>query len=126
MSYQAGNDKMVRNRNRRERRARERRIADLKAVMGTPEGRRVVWGFLSEAGVFRTSFTQPNGLVVAFNEGGRNLGLRLLDELQQHCLDELHLAEAEAMRHAKHEAQVERALVQEELGPISEQEDPDA
>jgi hypothetical protein len=43
---------------------------------------------LEHAGVWRLSF-HTNALQMAFNEGSRNGGLRLLDQLVKHC-PELH------------------------------------
>jgi len=63
---------------------RDREIADLKWLMGHEEGRRIAWGLLGRAGVFRTSFS-PDGLQMAFNEGNRNLGVYLLAEINEHC-----------------------------------------
>lgn len=60
--------------------------ADTKWLMGNDAGRRIVWGLLDEAGVFRTSMTGDNWTF--FNEGQRNQGLRLLARVQAHCPDE--------------------------------------
>lgn len=49
---------------------------DLKAVLATPEGRRLVRGLLAECGEHRTSFS-TNAIQMSFNEGARNVGLKL-------------------------------------------------
>ena len=59
---------------------------DTKWLMAHPEGRRIVWGQLEDAGVFRTSMTADNWTF--FNEGQRNMGLRLMARVQEHCPDE--------------------------------------
>lgn len=65
-------------------RAMEQEAADFQWLMGTPQGRRVVWRGLDTAGVFRSSFsTDP--LVMAFNEGRRNAGLRTLEQIHALC-----------------------------------------
>lgn len=110
MTFDASNEKAIKNRKRRERRARERAIADLKWVMSEKSGRRFVWGLLSDCKVFQSSFTMPNGLQIAFNEGSRNVGLALLGRLHESCLDEYHLAQSEAMAFEKYEAETETAL----------------
>jgi hypothetical protein len=50
---------------------------DIEWLMKSKRGRRILWRFLDRAGVFRTSFHQ-NSMTMAFNEGVRNEGLRLL------------------------------------------------
>lgn len=63
---------------------RQVEVDDLKFVMGHKQGRRFVWRQLHSYGVFRSSFsTDP--VVMAFNEGGRNHGLKLIAEIHQHC-----------------------------------------
>lgn len=59
--------------------ARELRyeIDDLKWLMSTKRGRRVMWRLLSHAGVNRLSYQPGDALATAFNEGQRNHGLRL-------------------------------------------------
>lgn len=57
---------------------------DMKWLMGNRRGRRIVWRLLSRAGVFRTSFS-TNAMQMAFNEGNRNEGLRLITSLLQTC-----------------------------------------
>jgi len=56
---------------------------DLKAVMGTQQGRRVMWRLLHNgAGLYEPSFT-GEGLSSAYNEGRRSVGLKLMLELQR-------------------------------------------
>ena len=66
--------------------ARDTEAADLKWLMGSKRGRRVVWRLLDTAGVFRLSFN-TNALQMAFNEGNRNYGNRTLAQLQAVCPD---------------------------------------
>lgn len=49
---------------------------DLQHVLSTPQGRRFVRGLLADCGEHRSSF-HTNAQVTAFNEGGRNIGLKL-------------------------------------------------
>jgi hypothetical protein len=58
--------------------------ADIKWLMKGPRGRRIVWRQLENAGVFKSSFN-PNAMTMAFAEGQRNEGLRLLGLIHQHC-----------------------------------------
>lgn len=68
---------------------REREVADFKWLMANAEGRRFVWRLLGQAGVFRTSFS-TSGLEMARNEGNRNHGLMLIDEIHTICPDRYH------------------------------------
>lgn len=70
----------------REELAKRQEEADTKWLMASEAGRRTVWWLLEEAGVFRTSMTADNWTF--FNEGQRNLGLKLLARVQEHCPDE--------------------------------------
>lgn len=61
-------------------------INDLKWLMSNKRGRRFVFRLLERAGVWRLSFN-TNALSMAFNEGARNEGLRLMALITQHCAD---------------------------------------
>lgn len=54
--------------------------ADFTWLMADPRGRRLVWSQLAAAGVFRTTFN-TNPQQMAFNEGHRSAGLRLMTQL---------------------------------------------
>jgi hypothetical protein len=51
---------------------------DVKWLMGSKRGRRMLWRLLEKAGVFQLSFN-TNAMQMAFNEGNRNYGNRILD-----------------------------------------------
>lgn len=59
---------------------------DLKWVMSNKRGRRFVARLLDRAGVWRSSFS-TNALSMAFSEGQRNEGLRLLADITTRCPD---------------------------------------
>ena len=59
---------------------------DLKWLMSSRRGRRIAWGLLSRAGVFRPSFS-TDALVMSFNEGTKEEGRRLLSRIQTTCFD---------------------------------------
>ena len=61
-------------------------IDDLKGVLSNKRGRRFVFRLLERAGVWRLSFN-TNALTMAFNEGVRNEGLRLMAQITTHCSD---------------------------------------
>lgn len=58
--------------------------SDLKWLMGSKRGRRIVWRQLDRAGVFRLSFN-TNAMTMAFAEGNRNEGLRILAQIHAIC-----------------------------------------
>ncbi len=62
----------------RNKRKQDRETSDLKKVLSFVEGRRFIWGLLSDAGVFRSSFN-ANALTMAFSEGSRNYGLNVFN-----------------------------------------------
>jgi 3-oxoacyl-(acyl-carrier-protein) synthase len=64
--------------------ARKAEIDDLTWLMSSKKGRRIVWRLLDLSGPFRLSF-DPNAMKMAFNEGNRNLGNQLLNEVMTHC-----------------------------------------
>ena len=68
----------------RARLAAQIEIDDLRWLMSNKRGRRFVSRLLERAGVFRLSFN-TNALTMAFHEGTRNEGLRLLALLNAHC-----------------------------------------
>lgn len=57
---------------------------DIKWLMGGKRGRRVMWLLLDRAGVFRSSFSS-DPLVMALNEGHRNIGLTYLGQVMEHA-----------------------------------------
>jgi len=74
----------------REDEANRRRLAaeseelDVKWLMGSKRGRRILWRLLEQAGVFRLSFN-TNAMQMAFNEGNRNFGNRTLALVHKTC-----------------------------------------
>jgi len=71
----------------RARLSRESEESDVRWLMGTRRGRRIVWRLLDRAGVFRSSFSQ-NSMQMAFNEGSRNYGLALLASVHALCAEQ--------------------------------------
>jgi hypothetical protein len=59
---------------------------DIKWLMSSKRGRRILWRQLDRAGVFRLSFN-TNSMTMAFAEGARNEGLRLIALIHRHCAD---------------------------------------
>jgi hypothetical protein len=79
--------------------AERTRVDDLKWVMTSPRGRRLIGWLLNSAGVNDPSFNN-SGSITAFNEGKRALGLVLLTEVQRHAFGNyvLMLTEGEEQR----------------------------
>lgn len=62
-------------------------VEDLRWVMSSPRGRRVMTWLLAFTGVKRSSFNN-SGSVTAFNEGQRNVGIAIDAHLSEHCHDQ--------------------------------------
>ncbi len=58
---------------------REVFLNDVRHVLSSVQGRRFVWRILDMAGVYRSSFTGNS--TTFFNEGARNIGLRVLSDV---------------------------------------------
>ena len=67
---------------KRERLAKDNEDSDIKWLVSTKRGRRIVWRMLDQAGVFRMSFN-TNSMTMAFQEGNRNSGNRLLAQINE-------------------------------------------
>lgn len=68
----------------RRRLSKDTEEGDLKWLMGSKRGRRILWRQLDRAGVFRLSFN-TNAMAMAFAEGNRNEGLRILSQIHAVC-----------------------------------------
>ncbi|HBT3179491.1 TPA: hypothetical protein PIP00_001039 [Klebsiella pneumoniae] len=73
----------------------QREKDDIKFVMDSEQGRRVVWGLLEKGKVFAPCFAGDPHLT-AFNEGQRNLALALFQRIMTHCPDQYLKMAAEA------------------------------
>jgi len=65
---------------RRAKTTEERWIDDMESVLSTPAGRRVVWGWMSFCRVFEDTY--ETSARIHYNEGMRNVGLRLMQDCQ--------------------------------------------
>lgn len=93
--FDAGDEAQVKAKQKKNRLAIQQRQDDLKAVMGTPAGRRHIWHVLEMAGVYSdTGHTDP--VMIGRFLGRRSLGNELLAELVSVCLPEYLLMESEA------------------------------
>jgi len=79
----------------RRKRLSDRQYSDLRKVLASPEGRRFVWRLMSEAGVFRSSFTGNSETF--FREGKRNIGLIILGDVMVAQPDSFTVMQREAV-----------------------------
>jgi hypothetical protein len=77
--YNASNEQEVKNATLKEKNRRDTELDDLRQLLKTKWGRRLVWRVLEKAGIHRTSFTGNS--TTFFNEGQRNIGLWLESEV---------------------------------------------
>lgn len=80
----SGRDADKREAEARKRIVRENEIAAIKWLMSSKKGRGFMWRLLELSGPFRLSF-DPNAMKMAFNEGNRNLGNQLFNEVMTLC-----------------------------------------
>lgn len=93
----------------RERMASERKLSadterdDIRWLMKSRRGRRIMWRILEQSRVFQLSFN-TNAMAMAFNEGNRNSGLHLLNVVHTHCPENYQTMVEEANeRRAEHD-----------------------
>ena len=77
-----------------------RDIEDIQFVMGSEQGRRVIWSLLEKGQVFGPCFTSDPH-VTAFNEGQRNLALVLFQRVMANCPEQYLKMAAEAQGETK-------------------------
>ena len=93
--YDASNRKHIRAAEKAAAIAERERAEVVVEMMATVPRRRYVWEKLADAHIFSTTFsTDP--IQMAFNEGQRNQGLALLDEIIRSCPDQFILAMRES------------------------------
>ena len=79
--------KAAKARDMRNRNAQDTEAADIAWMMSSKRGRRILWRQLERAGVYRSSFN-TNSMAMAFAEGERNAGLRLLASIHEAAPDQ--------------------------------------
>lgn len=82
LTQNAADEQQVEKAGKREQSVRDRELNDVRIVLSTPAGRRFVWRYLERCGLFRTSFTGNEGSTF-FNEGERNIGIKLLADVNE-------------------------------------------
>ena len=88
-------EKQIADNARKQRDLAQREIDDIRFVMDSHQGRRVVWSLLEKGNVFGACFS-VDPYATAFNEGQRNLALALFHRVMQHCPEQYLKMAAEA------------------------------
>lgn len=97
-SYDASDEKQVEKAKLTSKKRDHERAVALRALLSTRPGREWIWEVLSAAHIFSTSFVRGDAGASAFQEGERNMGLRLLADLQRHAPDEFLEMQREAAK----------------------------
>lgn len=93
-SNNAANEEQVRERGTKQKNKRDRELEDVNFILSSKQGRRFFWRFIRLCGVFETSFTGNN--TTFFKEGERNVGLRLMTDLNEAAPNAYALMQKEA------------------------------
>lgn len=94
---------------------REGQLADLRAVLAMPEGRRLVWRLLvEEGGLFQQTFREGKPDTSAFFEGKRSIALFLQAEIGQADPAAFERMRAERAHHDALEDAVRRQLASQQ------------
>jgi hypothetical protein len=79
--------------------------SDLRAVMGTVPGRRLLWRLLARCRIYQSTFTGSSETF--FLEGKRSVGLEVLADIHRHCPDLYLLAQQEVFRELAHQRELQ-------------------
>lgn len=96
----AADPRAVREAEKREKNRARQRADAYKQLLDLPAGRLVLWDLLDGTNVFATTF-DTNGARMAFNEGQRNVGLRVLATITDVRPDAFLLMQREAADRAR-------------------------
>tara|TARA_R100000750_G_C2341849_1_gene94528 strand:+ start:45 stop:359 length:315 start_codon:yes stop_codon:yes gene_type:complete len=77
--FNASDEKSVKSQTQKDKNIRDTELEDWRLLLSKQWGRRLVWRILDQTGMYRTSFTGNS--TTFFNEGARNIGLWLVDEV---------------------------------------------
>ena len=83
--FDPNDQKQVQDRTRQAKDRQRESDEAIRAFMTLQSGRAWVWDHLSACGLYRTSARAGDAHMTYFNEGERNVGLRLLAQLQRVC-----------------------------------------
>lgn len=82
--YDAGDEIQVRKRKTKAQLQREQEISDLRAVLDTEPGKRLLWRLLGECGIHRDPFS-TNALAMAKAVGAQSIGRFIEVEIAEAC-----------------------------------------
>ena len=86
-TYNAANEDHVKKAKKRDSDSKTKRLITVQALMSRPETRSYLYSILDLCNVFRTSYdTSPN--TVYFREGARNVGLKVLADINEAAPDQ--------------------------------------
>ena len=88
--FNASDEKSVKSQTQKDKNIRDTELEDWRLLLSKQWGRRLVWRILDQTGLYRTSFTGNS--TTFFNEGQRNIGLWLVDEVSMADEDQYLLA----------------------------------
>lgn len=71
----------VNNQANKEKLKRSNELAEMRSVLNTQAGRNLIWRYLDLCGVFKSSMSQSSQIY--FNEGRRDVGLKLLADITE-------------------------------------------
>ncbi len=97
MSANTGDADQVKKAAEKEKVARNQEVVDMQELLALPSGRRTLWRYISGCGVFRTSFVGDVNAAI-FNEGARNVGLKIIDDVMTADPDAFVLMQKEAKK----------------------------
>lgn len=80
--FDASDQHAVERRTSKAKRKEAKRLAGLKLLCDSSDGRAWIWGFLDQFGFTRSSFS-PDALAMAFKEGERNVTLRVMADINR-------------------------------------------
>lgn len=79
-----GQEASAQQKREREKLEQQSEESDVKWLMSNKRGRRILWRLLNQSGVFRLSFN-TDSMLMAFAEGNRNFGNRILSLIHSQC-----------------------------------------
>lgn len=77
----AGDEEQVARANRKQKLERDRELDDLRAVLSTPAGRRLLWRFMDRYMAFRSIFS-TDALIMARNSGWQDVAHWIMHEIE--------------------------------------------